>query len=413
MNTPLYIAKRYLLSKKSHNLINIITWISVVSVSVGAFALIVVLSVFNGFEELVESMVNKLAPDIQITAVKGKTICLDSIPLESIDGIGGVEHVFPCISEDALFKYNDKQHIGKVLGVPFDYQKVAKMNDGLLLNGKPMMLGSHSDNNAVAGFGVSWYLGINSYSNRLPMIQVFVPQHGTGSSFSLESGFNSGTINVSGIFSTKQDIDGQLVIVPFDWLASLSNYNNVCTEVEIFLKDGADVRSAKRQLKTLLGSDFNVFDQYEQQSTLYKMMATEKWVVYLILTLILIIATFNIIGSLSMLIIDKNKDVTLLKTFGADRLFIRKLFISEGMMISVVGGLIGLALGIVVTILQQQFGIIKMGSGNYIVDAYPIALHFGDVLLVLITILLIGGLSTIATVKQSMRKMKDVQLTAR
>ena len=167
-------------------------------------------------------------------------------------------------------------------------------------------------------------------------------------------------------------------------------------------------------MKSVLGSGFNVFDQYEQQVTLYRMMATEKWVVYLILTLILVIATFNIVGSLSMLIIDKRKDVTLLKTLGADKRFISRLFTAEGMMISVVGGIIGLVLGIIMVLVQQYFGIIKLGTGgNYIVNAYPIALRFGDVFLVLVTIVAIGGISTVLTVNRSIRKIKDVRLTAR
>jgi len=418
VNTPLYIAKRYLLSKKSHNLINIITWISVVSVSVGAFALIVVLSVFNGLENLVSDMVNKIAPDVSVTAVKGKTIDCSALSLDKLRDIKGVDFVLPCITEDALFRYDEKQHIGKVLGVPFDYQKIAKMNDSSLMLRKDALfvLGDKHERYAVMGSGVAWYLGINSYNvPQFTSVQVYVPQRSGGTSFSLESGFNSAAIEVSGVFHTGQDTDAQLIIVPLDWLSNLLGYDEgICTEIEIFTKPDANVKLVKKQIKGVLGEGYNVFDQYEQQITLYRMMSTEKWVVYLILTLILVIATFNIVGSLSMLIIDKRKDITLLKTLGADKRFISKLFMAEGMMISVVGGIIGLALGIVMVLIQQHFGIVKLSyGGNYIVNAYPIALRLGDVFLVLVTIVAIGGISTVFTVRRSVRKIKDVRLTAR
>ena len=199
-------------------------------------------------------------------------------------------------------------------------------------------------------------------------------------------------------------------------------YENIVTDIEVFINDKWQKTNGKRQIdrikkeiKNILGEDYKVYDQYEQQETLYKMMKTEKMAVYLILTFILIMATFNVIGTLSMLIIDKNKDITLLKAMGADKVLIKKIFINEGLLISVVGGMLGLLLGIAAVLIQQYFGIIRLGNGdgNYIIDAYPVALQFSDVLLVFITITIIGSIASFFTANKSIKKMEDVSLNAR
>ncbi|MBO5854472.1 MAG: ABC transporter permease, partial [Bacteroidales bacterium] len=214
----------------------------------------------------------------------------------------------------------------------------------------------------------------------------------------------------------------RLVLAPLDWLANLMEYENIVTDIEVFINDKWQKTNGKRQIdrikkeiKNILGEDYKVYDQYEQQETLYKMMKTEKMAVYLILTFILIMATFNVIGTLSMLIIDKNKDITLLKAMGADKVLIKKIFINEGLLISVVGGMLGLLLGIAAVLIQQYFGIIRLGNGdgNYIIDAYPVALQFSDVLLVFITITIIGSIASFFTANKSIKKIQDVSLNAR
>ena len=404
MKTPLFIATRYLLAKKSHNLINIITWISIVGISVASFALIVVLSAFNGLEDVISSLNNRLTPDIQIASVVGKTIDLQSFPSDKLLSIQGVDYVVPTITEDALFRANDKQHIGQVKGVGADYEKVERIKD-VVFNQDKLLLSDEDYDFAVPGAGVSWYLGINAY-DPYAVVRVYVPKRGNASSVSLENSFNSGVLTVQSVFSTEQEMDEKVVLVPFQWLSELLEYENKATEIELFLSANADARKIKKEVKSVLGDGFVVKDQREQQETLYKIMHSEKWAVYAILTFILILATFNVVGSLSMLMIDKRKDTEILKAMGADKKFIHHVFMNEGLLISVAGGIIGLILGILVVLLQQRFGFIKFGSGggNYIVDAYPVLLKMKDVFIIFVTILAVGCTSAFLTVRHAMKK---------
>ena len=404
MRLPLFIANRYLVAKKSHNLINIITWISILGISVGAFALIVVLSAFNGLEKVISSMNNRLTPDLQIAAVKGKTIDLEAFPLEKLKEIQGVDYVIPTITEDALFRANDKQHIGQVKGVGLEYQKIDRLNE--IINGSDGLQLADEDEHdfAVPGAGVAWYLGINAY-NPYAMVRVYVPKRGNASLMSLENSFNSDVLTVRSVFSTEQEQDEKLVLVPFGLLSELLEYDNKATNVELFAAANADVNKIKKTVASIIGEDYSVKNQQEQQETLYKIMRSEKWAVYVILTFILILATFNVVGSLSMLMIDKRKDTEILKSMGADNRLIQKIFMNEGLLISVAGGIIGLLLGIVLVLLQQKFGFVKFGTGgNYVVDAYPVLLKFKDVLLIFATILVVGCTSAFLTVRHAMRK---------
>ena len=420
MKLPSFIAQRYLLAKKSHNLINIVTWISIISVCVATFAMIFVLSVFNGFNVVISDMIHQFSPDLNISAVKGKTINLNDFPIDKLKEIKGVDYVFPTITEDVLFKNSNKQQIGQVKGVPHDYNKIDRVR-GTILNDTTFDINYNNINYGIPGAGMAYFLGINVY-RPYSSIQVYVPKRGNASSFNIENSFNSSKLVVTKVFSTQQEIDERLVLAPIDWLANLMEYENLVTDIEVFINDKSQNANSKRQLenikkeiKNILGEDYKVYDQYEQQETLYKMMKAEKMAVYLILTFILIMATFNVIGTLSMLIIDKNKDITLLKAMGADKVLIKKIFINEGLLISVVGGILGLLLGIAAVLIQQHFGIIRLGNGdgNYIIEAYPVALEFGDIILVFITITIIGSIAAFFTANKSIKKIQDVSLNAR
>jgi lipoprotein-releasing system permease protein len=401
---PLFIANRYLVAKKSHNLINIITWISILGISVGSFALIVVLSAFNGLEKVISSMNNRLTPDLQIAPVKGKTINLTAFPLGQLKEIQGVDYVIPTITEDALFRANDKQHIGQVKGVGLEYQQINRLNE-IVFGGGDLVLSDEDEHDfAVPGAGVAWYLGINAY-NPYAMVRIYVPKRGNASLMSLENSFNSDVVTVRSVFSTEQEQDEKMVLVPFDWLSDLLEYEDKATNVELFTSANVDVNKVKKLVTSILGGDYTVKNQQEQQETLYKIMRSEKWAVYIILTFILILSTFNVVGSLSMLMIDKRKDTEILKSMGADNRLIQKIFLNEGLLISVAGGLIGLLLGIILVLLQQQFGFVKFGTGgNYVVDAYPVLLKLKDVLLIFATILVVGCTSAFLTVRHAMRK---------
>ncbi len=420
MKLPAFIAQRYLLAKKSHNLINIVTWISIISVCVATFAMIFVLSVFNGFNVVISDMIHHMSPDLNISAVKGKTIKLEDFPIEKISDIKGVEFVFPTITEDVLFKNSNKQQIGQVKGVPNDYNKISRVR-GTILNDSTFTVSSDNVNFGIPGAGMAYYLGINVYQP-YSSIQVYVPKRGNASSFSLENSFSSSKLLVTKVFTTQQEIDERLVLAPVEWLSELMGYQGLATDVEVFVNDNGQqttdnrlLKKIKKEIKNILGDDFKIHDQYEQQETLYKMMRSEKLAVYLILTFILIMATFNVIGTLSMLIIDKRKDISLLKAMGADTNLVKKIFINEGLLISVVGGILGLLLGIAAVLIQQHFGIIRLGNGegNYIIEAYPVALEIADVALVFITITIIGSVAAFFTANKSIEKMEDVSLNAR
>ena len=402
MKLPLFIAQRYLLAKKSHNLINIVTWISIVSVAVAAFAMIFVLSIFNGFNVVISDNIHKMSADLQITSVKGKTLNVNDFPFDKIKEIKNVELVLPTITEDALFRNQDKQQIGQIKGVPAEYYTVERIDKSIVKSGR---FGTDADVDfAIPGVGMAYYLGINP-NNPFTMIQVYVPRRGNASSFSLENSFNTGQLFVNQSFATNQDIDETTILAPYEWLSELIEYEGLASDVEIFVNQSSNVNKIKKEIKKILGPDYNVHDQYEQQSTLYKMMKSEKLAVYLILVFILVMATFNVIGSLSMLIIEKKKDTATLRAMGGDNSLIRSIFLNEGTIIAVVGGIIGLILGIVAVLLQQYVGIIRLGdgTGNYIVEYYPVALQMQDVLIVLATITVIGGIAAFTTVRISMR----------
>lgn len=405
MKLPLFIAQRYLLAKKSHNLINIVTWISIVSVAVAAFAMIFVLSIFNGFNVVISDNIHKMSADLQITSVKGKTLNINDFPFDKIKEIKNVELVLPTITEDALFRNQDKQQIGQIKGVPAEYYTVERIDKSIVKSGR---FGTDADVDfAIPGVGMAYYLGINP-NNPFTMIQVYVPRRGNASSFSLENSFNTGQLFVNQSFATNQDIDETTILAPYEWLSELIEYEGLASDVEIFVNQSSNVNKIKKEIKKILGPDYNVHDQYEQQSTLYKMMKSEKLAVYLILVFILVMATFNVIGSLSILIIEKKKDTATLRAMGGDNSLIRSIFLNEGTIIAVVGGIIGLILGIVAVLLQQYVGIIRLGdgTGSYIVEYYPVALQLKDVLIVLATITVIGGIAAFTTVRVSMKNLR-------
>ena len=402
MKLPLFIAQRYLLAKKSHNLINIVTWISIVSVAVAAFAMIFVLSIFNGFNVVISDSIHKMTADLQITSVYGKTLNLNDFPFDKIREIKNVELVLPTITEDALFRNDDKQQIGQIKGVPPEFYQVERIGNSIIQSRR-----SVSNDNvkfAIPGVGMAYYLGI-SPNTAYSLIQVYVPRRGNASSFSLENSFNTGQLFVNQTFETNQDIDATTILAPYDWLSQLIGYEGVASDVEIFVNQSSNVNKIKKEIKNIVGPNYNVLDQYEQQSTLYKMMKSEKLAVYLILVFILVMATFNVIGSLSMLIIEKKKVTATLRAMGGDNSLIRSIFLNEGTIISVVGGIIGLILGIIAVLLQQYVGIIRLGdgTGSYIVEYYPVALQLQDVLIVLATITVIGGIAAFTTVRISMK----------
>ncbi|MGA3013598.1 MAG: FtsX-like permease family protein [Bacteroidales bacterium] len=393
MNFPLYIARRYLVSRKSHNIINIISGISIAGVLICTAALIIVLSVFGGFERLVISLFNAFNPDLAITLNEGKTFDSTIIPEDQLRKIPGVKYLAEVIEENALVKYKDKQYIATIKGVGEDYAKMCGL-DTMMSEGK-FVLQEGDRNFAVMGYGVAYYLGAN-LDDYVNPISIYVPRRNASFSGGFSDAFNNEVIFPSGFFSVQQDFDIKYVILPLRFVKKLLEYDKQITGVEIGIVKGADVDQIQRQISQLVGDKFQVKNRYQQQELLYKIMKSEKWAIFLILTFILIIATFNVIGSLSMLILDKKRDIAVLQCLGASQSKVKRIFLAEGLLVSFIGAAGGLILGGITCFLQQKFGFVKLGSPNstFVVSAYPVHMQVQDFIFVFFTVLLIGAVAT-------------------
>jgi len=397
VNLSFYIAKRYLLGKKSQNAINIISTISVFGVTVGTMALVIVLSVFNGFDSVVKSLFNTFDPDIKITAAEGKTFIIEDLN-EKIGAIPGVEAVSQVLEENVLLLYGDKQHIATIKGVDEQYQDVTGL-DSMIYDGS-MKLRENNRNFAVVGQGVAYNLRIGlNFLN--PLFVYTIDRKSRINMAQPEESIRRDFIYPSGIFAIEQDFDSRYVIVPIEFARELLSYENEVSCLELKLDPSFSTDKVQEKIMALLGEGFYVKNREQQNALFYRVMKSEKWAIFLILTFILIIASFNIIGSLSMLIIDKRKDILTLRNMGASNRLIERIFLVEGWLISISGSLLGLVLGTGISWIQQRFGLIKLGgSGSFIIDAYPVKIQGPDILVIWLTVILIGLIAARYPVKQ-------------
>jgi len=383
----LYIAKRYLFAKKSRNAINIISSVSVAGVATGTMALIIILSVFNGLEKLVTTIFNTFDPDIRITAAEGKTFAADPAKLKLLSNINGVSCYSLTIEENALLKYEEKQFIATIKGVDENYARVSNI-DSSMWEGKFMLRSDNGRAWAVPGIGIAQYLGIRiSFVNP---ILIYVPRRNADTDTNPDKAFNRDFIFPSGIFQVEQSYDSKYIYIPLDFARDLIEKPGLSSAIEIKLAGGVNADAVQKEIVKLYGSSFVVQNRFQQQELFYKVMQSERLAIFFILTLILIIASFNIIGSLTMLIIEKERDIEILKSLGADNNLIRKIFIIEGWMISIIGAAAGILLGFIVCWLQQRYGFIKLNSDSLIMNSYPIVLKLKDFIIVPATVLLIG-----------------------
>jgi lipoprotein-releasing system permease protein len=397
MNFSLYIARRYLISRKSHNIINIISGISVLGVMIGTMALIIVLSVFNGFEKLVISLFNSFNPDLVISVKEGKTFTLPSIPLEQIRQIPGIVSLTQVIEENALLRYKDKQTVVTIKGVGPEFCNSSGI-DTMMSEGRFMLEDGEKDY-AVLGYGVAYYLGAN-LKDYLNPISVFVPRRTASFSGGIESAFIEEPIFPAGFFSIQQDYDMKYVLLPLRFVRRLLEYDTQVTSLEVSLDKKSDAKKIQESIQHILGNNFKVKNRFQQQELLFNIMKSEKWAIFLILTFILIVATFNMVGSLSMLILDKKKDIVILQSLGAGRKMIQRIFLSEGFLITLAGAVSGLILGGIICWLQIRFGLIRMGApdSTFVVDTYPVHMQILDFVYVFLTVNSIGFLASIYTV---------------
>ncbi len=374
-----------------------------VGVTVGTMALIIVLSVFNGFEILISSLFNSFNPDLEISAVKGKTFHYTEIQVEEIRAIPGIYVLTEVVEENALLIYRDKEYLATIKGVSREFESMSGLDTKLIQGQFALWEGKRPK--MVMGAGVAYFLNAALHDLSNP-ISVNVPRREGNMSINIRQDFNSKNIFPSAIFSIQQDFDVKYAVVPIEFARELLDYSDEVTAVEVGLEPGADTELVKEKMKEILGPDSLVKNRFEQQALLHKIMKTEKWAIFLILTFILIIATFNVIGSLTMLILDKEKDIAVLHSMGATNQLIRRIFMMEGVMISIGGALTGLILGAIVSWLQQTFGFIALGSegGTFVVNAYPVQLRLTDFLYVFITVITTGFIAAWYPVKQISKK---------
>lgn len=410
MNFPFYIAKRYLLSRKSHNIINIISGISVAGVSIGTMALIVVLSVFNGFEDLVKSLFNTFDADILLTAKTGKTFNSGDIPKDEIKKIPGLVSYTEIVEENALLKYKTEQYIVKIKGVSDDFL-INNPLDSMLVDGS-FILEKGNMNYTVMGYLIAYHLGINLNDFSTP-VNIFVPRRKAKNLSSFENSFNTGNVIPSAVFSVQQDIDTKYIIVPLRFAKKLLDYDNELTGVEIRLSRDSDSDEIIEQIAKIVDEEIVIKNRFQQQELLYKIMKSEKWAIFFILSFILLIATFNVVGSLTMLILDKKKDIAILYGMGANKKTIKRIFLIEGLMISITGAAIGLLLGAILCWLQITFGLIRLGSeaNSFIVPYYPVKMVALDFIAIFIVIFLIGLGAAWYPVRQISKKYLDNSLS--
>ena len=392
-NFSFYVARRYMFSKKSVGAINVISFISVAGVAVGTMALVIVLSVFNGFHDLVASLFTNFDPQIEVVPVKGKTINADAPELDRIRHLDFVDVATDVVEDQAIAVYGDRQRMVTVMGVDENFDQLTNISDILYGDGDFTLRVANLYFGVPGlrlaqdlGLGTRWtdYLKIYAPVRRGQLTDLDTPTDG----FVVDSLLSPGVVYA--VNQNKYDRDR--IITSIYFARQLFDQDGMLSSLQLRLKPGTDLAEAKREIKAAAGEKFRVLDRFEQQADTFRIMQIEKVLAYVFLTFILIVACFNIISSLSMLIIDKKNDINTLHNLGANDRQIQSIFLYEGRIISAVGALIGIGLGLALCGLQQAFGFVKMGesSGTFIVNAYPVSVHYWDVLVVFITVILIG-----------------------
>jgi lipoprotein-releasing system permease protein len=385
--------------------INIISGISMLGVLIGSAALIIILSVFNGFEEVILSLYSNLSPEIKIEPRVGKTFDPNTVYFNSLHHDKNVFSFTNVLEEKALIKYGGKPFIGTIRGVSDEFLN-NKMLDSILQSGS-FTLKANGENFAVLGSAVQASLSV-SVRDQLTPLNIFVPRRDAGSGANPLDAFVERSITPSGVFAVGQEFD-DIVIAPIDFVRDLLNQPKNVSSIEINYKNGTDLNAVQGTIRDKIGKDFIIKNRKEQNAELYKTLNYERWFIFMILTFVLIIAIFNIIGSLTMLVMDKRKDIAILTSLGANKRLIQGIFFFEGMMISFIGCVTGIILGLVFCILQQQFGLVKMGTRMSILDAYPVSLRLSSFVLVFLTV---GAISVIASgisARLSIKGLNDIK----
>lgn len=409
MNFPFYIAKRYLFSKKSHNAINVISAISVCGVALATLALVCTLSVFNGFQDLVATFFTAFDPELKITAVTGKVFDGQEARIEALRRMPEIAVFSESLEENAMVQYKDRQTMAVIKGIEDNFEDLTAI-DSILFGRGQFVLHDEVVDYAIPGIELVSILGTGI--KFLDPLEIYAPKRGVKVNMANPaSSFNSADLYSSGlVFAVNQQkYDSSYILTSLQFARRLFQYDTEVSSVELKLKPDVDAGSVKSKIQKILGDDFRVQDRYEQQADTFRIMEIEKLISYIFLTFILMIACFNVIGSLSMLIIDKKADVVTLRNLGASDKLITRIFLFEGRMISLMGAVIGVALGLILCFIQQEFGLLSLGGGNsggnFVVDAYPVSVHVWDIVIVFATVLVVGFLSVWYPVRYLSRRL--------
>jgi lipoprotein-releasing system permease protein len=405
LNTSIYIAKRYLFSKKQTHAINIISGISMLGVLVGSAALIIILSVFNGFEKVILSLYSDFTPELKIEPRLGKTFDPNTSYLKHLSKDGRIFSYTDVLQEKVLIKYGDKPFIGSIKGVSDDFLKNKDLDSTIQYGSFTLKDSGYQF--AVIGTTIQSSLGVSLKDQSTPL-QIYSPRRASGSATNPMNDFIFRTILPSGVFGIQQDFDNQMV-VPIEFTRELLDEPKNVSSVEINFKPGTNVDDVQGEIQEKIGDNFIVKNRKEQNTELYKTINYERWSIFMILTFVLIIAIFNIVGSLTMLVIDKRKDIAILTSLGAHKGLIQGIFFFEGMMISAIGCVIGIVLGTVVCLLQLQFNFVKMGAKLSVLDAYPVAFKASDFLLVIITVGIIAVIASGISARLSVKGLDEIK----
>ena len=409
MNFPFYIARRYLFSKKSTNAINIISAISAIGVAVATMALVVTLSVFNGFHDLVATFFTAFDPQLKVVPVEGKTAPADDPVLTRLKELPQVDIATECVEDNALVIYGDKQAMVTLKGVEDNFAELTNITDIVYGDGEFELQAANLQYGTMGirlastlGVGARWKDYLKVYA---PKREGQLDMTNPTESFEEDSLLSPGVV-----FSVRQGkYDSNYIIVPVSFARNLFGQQGMVSSLEFRLKAGSNLNSVKKEMQETVGPKYQVLDRYEQQADTFRIMKVEKFIAYIFLTFILMVACFNIIGSLSMLIIDKKDDVVTLRNLGASNKQIIRIFLFEGRMISVVGAVIGILIGLLLCWMQQMFGIVTLGqsSGSFVVDAYPVSVHPWDIVVIFFTVLAVGFLAVWYPVRYFARRLLD------
>jgi len=381
-------AWRYFKSKKSTNAINIIAWTSIAAMIIGTMALILVLSVFNGFEGLVKSLYSTFYTDIKISAAAGKSITVSPEQLQKLKGLSSVKNFSLVVEEKALVQNGENQSVIYLKGVDENYRYVTGVADNLW-NGE-YDLGNEEIPKLILGVGVEGALGIVADRN-IFSLKIYLPRKSSSEQINPLEDISNDTIRTSAAFQIQQDFDNKYGITNIDFMKkSLKLGANDFTAVEIAAKEPQNAKDIQKSVQLIFGDGYLVQDKYQQNQSLYSVMNTERWVIYGVLCLILVVAAFNMIGALTMLVLEKQKDISVLNALGANRNFIQRVFLSEGILLALVGGGIGMLLALLVAWLQIKYHLIPLAGGSFLIDYFPVKLRLMDFILVGSTVFVIA-----------------------